>query len=300
MGVPIHTAVVTNLAPDHLDYHKTIERYAAAKAKLVKMAKTEVVLNRDDEWFEFFSKHSHKAHYTFGTNLECDVRLLKANLKPNGSKIAFNLGDEAMVADLKLPGKFNVYNALAAAAVGMGLHIKLANIQRGLESLKGVAGRMEPVEAGQPFSVIVDYAHGPDAFEALFESMRALTKGRLIAVFGGAGDRDPNRWPGMGEAAGRMTEVAIVTDDEPHSEDPAKIRKVIVEAAKVAGKAKVVEEPDRREAFRKAFKMAQPGDTVLLLCLGHQKFRIGKNEEKLSWDDRAVAKDVLKELKFSK
>src|SRR5688572_29024118 len=96
-GVPIHTAVITNLAPDHLDYHKTIEKYASAKGKLIKMAKNEVVLNRDDEWFDFFTKRSHKAHYTYGTNLECDVRLLKANLKPHGSKIAFNFGDEPLV-----------------------------------------------------------------------------------------------------------------------------------------------------------------------------------------------------------
>lgn len=298
-GVPIHTAVITNLAADHLDYHKTMERYAGAKAKLVKMAKQEVVLNRDDDWFEFFTKRSSKAHYTYGTNLECDVRLTKANLKPAGSKIGFNFGEESLVVDLKLPGKFNVYNALAAAAVGLGLQLKPSVVKRGLESLKGVPGRMEPVMAGQPFSVLVDYAHAPDAFIALFETMRPLTKGRLIAVFGGAGERDPNRWPGMGHAAGRLTDVAIVTDDEPHSEDPNKIRSIIVEAAKSEDKAKVVEEADRKQAFKIAFKMGLAGDTILLLCLGHQKYRLIGNK-KVPWDDRQVAREVLKDLNFSK
>jgi len=190
-GVPIHTAVVTNLTPDHLDYHKTIEKYAAAKARLVKMAQKEVVLNRDDDWFEFFARHSSKAHYTYGTNLECDVRLTHANLKPHQSKISFQFGQEPLEATLRLAGKFNVYNALAAAAVGLGLRLKPSQVKHGLENLKAVPGRMEPVIAGQPFEVLVDYAHAPEAFTALFETMRPLTKGRMIAVFGGTGDRDP-------------------------------------------------------------------------------------------------------------
>lgn len=292
-GIPIEVAVMTNLSEDHLDYHKTMEKYAATKARLMKRARRDVVLNRDDKWFNYFARSSNKAHYTYGTNVECDVRLEKAQLKPEHSTLRFQYGTEKLSAQLNLAGKINVYNAMAAATVGLGLELDQQAVTKGLQTLKGIPGRQEIIKVGQRFKVIVDYAHDTEAFRQLFKSLRPLTKGRLIAVFGGAGDRDPKRWPGMGKAAGQLTDIAIITDDEPHSEDPSYIRRTILKAAHEPGKAKVIEKSDRREAFKTAFKLAKPNDIVMLLCLGHQKYR-AMNEGMIPWDDRKVARELLK------
>lgn len=292
LGIPFHTAVMTNLTRDHLDYHKTMERYASAKAKLLKVAKFEVVLNHDDEWFEYFAKASHQAQFTYGTNIECDIQLLKANLRADGSKIKFKYGNSEAVADLHLPGKFNVYNAMAAAATGLGLELSPETVIKGLEDLDAVPGRMEKIDEGQNFTVVVDYAHDGDAFRKVFESIKPLTRGSLIAVFGGEGERDPARWSGMGEAAGEMCDIAVVTDDEPLREDPAKIRSAVAKSVEKGGNAKLFEIADRREGIEKAFKLAKPGDTVMLLALGHQKFRL-IGDKRIPWDDRAVARELL-------
>lgn len=292
LGIPFHTAVMTNLTRDHLDYHKTMEKYAAAKSKLLKAAKFEVVLNHDDEWFEYFAKATHQAQFTYGTNIECDIQLLKANLRADGSKIKFKYGNSEVVADLHLPGKFNVYNAMAAAATGLGLELSAETVTKGLEALDAVPGRMEKIDEGQNFTVVVDYAHDGDAFRKVFESIKPLTKGSLIAVFGGEGERDPARWSGMGEAAGELCDIAVVTDDEPIHEDPAKIRAAIAESVTKGGNAKLFEIADRREGIAKAFKLAKPGDTVMLLALGHQKFRL-VGDKRLPWDDRLVARELL-------
>lgn len=300
-GVPFHTAVMTNLSRDHLDYHGTMEKYAAAKAKLLKSARFEAVLNRDDEWYEYFAKASHQAQFTYGTNIECDVQLTKANLRADGSKIKFKYGNTEMTVDLHLPGKFNVYNAMAAAATGLGLELSPETVTKGLEDLLAVPGRMETIDEGQNFAVVVDYAHDGDAFRKVFESMKPLTRGSLIAVFGGEGERDPGRWTGMGEAAGELCDIVVLTDDEPLHEDPAKIRAAITESIKQGGQANVFEIPDREEAIAKAFKLAKPGDTVMLLALGHQKFRL-VGDKRLPWDDREVARALLtnKPVKFPK
>ncbi len=291
-GIQFHTAVMTNLTRDHLDYHGTMEKYAAAKARLLKMAKFEVVLNYDDDWFDYFAKASHQAQFTYGTNIECDVQLLKANLRADGSKIMFKYGNSEVVANLHLPGKFNVYNAMGAAATGLGLELSPETVAKGLEALEAVPGRMEKIDEGQNFAVVVDYAHDGDAFRKVFESIKPLTKGSLIAVFGGEGERDPGRWSGMGEAAGELCDIAVITDDEPLHEDPSKIRQAIAESVAKGGNAKLFEIADRYEAIAKAFKLAKPGDTVMLLALGHQKFRL-VGDKRLPWDDRAVARELL-------
>lgn len=295
MGVPIDTAVMTNLSQDHLDYHQSMKRYASAKAKLLKQAKHTVVLNKDDQWFEFFKKYtSNKRLLTYGAGADCDVGVQKASLRAHGSKVLVRLGTQKALWELKLAGKFNVYNAMAAATAAMAHDIGIEHVTKGLEALDNVPGRMESVEAGQSYSVIVDYAHTPDAMENVFETLRPLTRGRLIAVFGSAGDRDRRKRPLMGQIASELCDVAIVTDDEPHTENPAQIRRSILKGAHHSGsKAKVVEVADRKDAIKEAFKLAKRGDTVAILGMGHQKFR-AMNEGKVEWDDRAVARDLLK------
>jgi UDP-N-acetylmuramoyl-L-alanyl-D-glutamate--2,6-diaminopimelate ligase len=293
-GVPIHTAVFTNLSKDHLDYHKTMESYAAAKARLLKMAKHNVVLNHDDPWYGYFAQVSSQNKFTYGTHPDSDVRLTRANLKAHQSKLAFRWREQDLVTQLNLPGKFNAYNALAAATAVLVNDVKPQFVQAGLANLESVPGRMEYINEGQKFNVIVDYAHDGDAFVKVFESVRPLTRGKIIAVFGGHGARDHSRWPGMGKVAGAMGDTVIVTDDEPANEDPDVIRRVIGEYAKKAGDAEVFDIADRKTAIKKAFGLARAGDTVLLLCLGHQQYRAMANGQKVRWDDREVARELLK------
>ncbi len=297
-GIPIHTAVMTNLSQDHLDYHQTMDDYAAAKAKLFKLAKQGAVLNHDDEWFEYFWQRSPANRFSYGVNEDTDVRLLKANLKPEGSKIQLKYGQEQntetlATVDLKLTGKFNVYNALAAATVALSLNFSVDDVKTGLEQLAAVPGRMEAIEAGQHFKVLVDYAHTPDAMQKLFETLRPLTRGKLITVFGATGDRDKTKRPLMGAIAAKQTDVVIVTDDDPYTEKPAAIRKEIVAGTEHAHtKAEVLEIGDRHDAIVRAFQMAAPGDTVAILGLGHQQHRVIGTEH-VPWDDRKVARELL-------
>lgn len=294
-GIPFHTAVFTNLSQDHLDYYQTMDNYAQAKAKLFKKAKENAVLNHDDEWFNYFGQIATQHRYTYGVNSASDVRLLKANLRPSGSEVVFKYMDKDDVsAKLKLAGKFNVYNALAAATVGAVLEISPSIVKKGLESLREVPGRMERISAGQKFSVIVDYAHSPDAMKNLFETLRPLTRGKLITVFGATGDRDKIKRPIMGTLAAKQTDVAIITDDEPYSEEPAAIRKEVLDAAKMANAScELMEIGDRRAAISKAFEIAKATDTVAILGMGHEKFRIVGNR-KQPWDERKITYELLK------
>lgn len=295
MGIPVHTAVMTNLSQDHLDYHGTMQSYAAAKARLLKRARKNIILNCDDDWFEFYQKLvGDRTLFTYGTGEKNDIRITKANLGAQGSKVSVNYGVEKLVLNLKLAGKFNVYNALAAAATALALSVKPEAVKVGLETLANVPGRMEAIECGQSFVAIVDYAHTPDAMENVFETLRPLTTGKLIAVFGSAGDRDRRKRPLMGQIAAEHCDVAIVTDDEPHSEEAGQIRKSILKGANhTHSKAKIIEIAERAAALKAAFAMAKRGDTVVILGMGHQKYR-AMNEGKIEWDDREVARSLLK------
>ena len=291
-GIPIHTAVITNLSPDHLDYHKTVQKYAAAKAKLLKKAKHSIILNRDDEWFNYFQKVSHTKTVTYGTSQEADIRLAKAILNTKGSKFEIVFDNQKQEFEIALPAKFNVYNALAAITVADSIGVGWDKISEGLNSITNIPGRFERIEAGQDFTVIVDYAHMPEAFNKFFESLKPLVTGKLIAVFGGSPVHD---YAGLGTQAGKWADVAIVADDEPMKEDPESIRLSMVEAAQASAHAEVMEIADRKEAISQAFLMAKPNDTVALLCLGNQQYRRVKGG-RLAWDDRQVAKELLKQL----
>lgn len=291
-GITFDIGVMTNLSPDHLDYHGTVENYAAAKAKLLQKAREAVVLNRDDPWYDYFQQAPRCAVYTYGENEEASVRFDNTELRSNATRFRMRYGQRTLHIDLQLPGKFNLYNALAAATVAYGIDIDHQHVENGLESLSGVSGRMEPVHAGQDFGVIIDYAHAPDAFENVLESIRPLTEGRIIAVFGGSAMHD---YAGLGTVAGKLADVVIVTDDEPMDMDPEEIRRAIVKAARESDHAEVHEVPDRREGIAGAFAMARPEDTVVLLGLGHQTYRrVGG--ERMPWSDREVAEELLQEM----
>jgi UDP-N-acetylmuramoyl-L-alanyl-D-glutamate--2,6-diaminopimelate ligase len=266
--------VFTNLSQDHLDLHGTMDAYFDAKRRLfVEGQRPPAAINVGDEWGRRLAADRPDA-LTYGFAAE-------AALRP-----------EALDGiDLKLRGRFNVENALAAFAGARLLGIDDDAIARGLEALSGVPGRFEAVDEGQPFTVLVDYAHTPDSLENVLGAARELDSGRLICVFGCGGDRDREKRPLMGRIAAELADLAIVTSDNPRSEDPRAIIEEIV-----AGAERELEvEPDRREAIARAIEAAEPGDVVVVAGKGHeqgQEFR----DRTVPFDDREVAREALRRL----
>lgn len=294
-GVPIEVAVMTNLTQDHLDYHKTMEQYAKAKGKLFASDPKYIVLNRDDGWFEFFNQFTPELQkITYGEHEEAEARIEYVKLYKKGSEATVVI-DHQTKLDLAtaLPGKFNVYNMTAAACVAYLLGVRLQDIVEGVANLEGVPGRFERVAESLDYDVIVDYAHTPDALEKLLEAVRAITKNRIILVFGATGDRDKEKRPIMGEIASRGADRIILTDEESYNENPEQIRAQVrggIETAKGGGK--LTEIADRHEAIEKALSIAKKGDTILITGMGHEQFRI-INGEKQPWNDAEVVREIL-------
>lgn len=295
-GIPVEVAVMTNLTQDHLDYHRTMHQYAAAKARLFNqyMNPNYCVLNRDDEWFEYFKRRCVGVLSTYGEKEGSSVRIQQVTYTADGSMFMLSLEDERTPITIHVPGHFNVYNAAAAAAVGEWLGLKPATIASGLASLAVVPGRMEIIDTGQPFTVVVDYAHAPDALQNALQALRAGTKGKLMVVFGATGDRDTTKRPIMGKIAATHADKIFITDDETYTEDPAAIRAAVyagVKKAKAAARTEVI--GDREAAIQAAFAQAKKGDTVLLAGIGHQNSRtMGTVQE--PWDEREVARRLLR------
>jgi len=265
--------VFTNLSQDHLDFHGTMERYFEAKRRLFLEGRPPAVINVGDPW---------------GRRLAAD--------RPDA--LTFGFADDAEIGpdvlaevDLKLRGRFNVENALGALTASRLLGIDDDAIVRGLEAVRGVPGRFESVAEGQPFEVIVDYSHKPDALESVLRTARDLTGGRVICVFGCGGDRDRGKRPLMGRIASELADVAILTSDNPRSEDPLAIIDEVL--AGVTGEIEV--EPDRAVAITRAISEAGDGDAVLIAGKGHEQ---GQElaDRTVPFDDREVARDALRRL----
>ena len=265
--------VFTNLSQDHLDFHGTMERYFEAKRRLFLEGDPPAAINVGNDW---------------GRRLAQD--------RPDA--LTFGFADDAQIGpdalegvDLKLRGRFNVENALGAKAASTLLGIDDDAIARGLEAIRGVPGRFESVGEGQPFEVIVDYAHKPEALESVLRTARELTTGRLICVFGCGGDRDRGKRPIMGRIASQLADVAIVTSDNPRTEDPQAIIDEILEGVT----AEVEVESDRSTAIEQAISLAGEGDVVLIAGKGHEQ---GQEfaDRTIPFDDREVARDALRRL----
>lgn len=293
--VPIEVAVMTNLTQDHLDYHKTMDEYARAKSKLFANEPRFIVLNRDDEWFDYFDQFpAGSQKITYGTHDEAEARIDRVKLYRKGSE-AHVVVDHQTKLDLAtaLPGKFNVYNMTAAAATAYILGIKRSDIVEGVANLEGVPGRFERVVEGKEYDVIVDYAHTPDALQKLLEAAKSTTKNRVILVFGACGDRDKTKRPIMGEIAANLADRIILTDEESYNEDPDTIRRMVYEGIEQgSGTGKTTEIADRREAIERALSIATKGDTVLITGMGHEQFRI-VGGERLPWNDGDVVREIL-------
>jgi UDP-N-acetylmuramoyl-L-alanyl-D-glutamate--2,6-diaminopimelate ligase len=294
MGVPVEIGVITNLTQEHLDYHKTMNRYAAAKALLFKNHGAKyAVLNRDDKWYPFFAKESRAEEFTYGKHKDADVKLSKIKLKGKESSAVFSFAQGKITAKTSLLGEFNLYNAAAAASVGILLSLEPKKIERGLSNLARLSGRMEEVDAGQRFKVIVDFAITPDAIEKVLISLREITKGKIRIVFGATGDRDKTKRPLMGKAAAKNADFIYLTDDETYTENSQDIIDSVyegIEEFKAAEKTKVI--PDREKAIKQAIKNAKPGDAILITGLGHQPSR-NMGGKLIPWSDREIAEKYL-------
>ena len=291
LGIPVEIAVFTNLTHDHLDYHGTIANYRAAKGKLFKKAKFSI-LNADDKSVDYFKKLSKK-YITYGIN---SGEKRAKNVKLSVSGVEYSLDD--MKITTKIPGEFNVYNSLAAAIVGETLGLTKEQIMEGIATLSEVEGRMNIIDEGQPFTVIVDYAHAPDALEKVFDSI-GTHKGRIISVHGGAGRRDPSTRPIRGAILARYSDIVIITEDDSRDEDPEKIAQSFIEGAIKGGKVEgkdLFKEMDRKKAIKLALDLAKPGDIVLILGKGHEK-TILRADGPHPFEDIKVAKALLKEIK---
>ncbi len=302
-GLDFDAAVFTNLTRDHLDYHGTMARYLKAKARLFEMlgssakAAPVAVLNADDPRSRALARRvPGRARLVF-TALgpgRAEVRAEKLRLSAGASRFRLRLGGRALEMELPLPGRFNVSNALGAAAAAWALGLPESAIARGLREPLLPPGRMEKVEAGQPFSVLVDYAHTPDALERVLRTVDEFARGRVITVFGCGGDRDRGKRPRMGAIAHRLSDLVVVTSDNPRTEDPeAIIAEVLRGVPGERGKARrVLALADRRQAIQRALKVARPGDVVLLAGKGHEDTQV-VGERKLPFDDRVVARKYL-------
>ena len=299
-GVPIEMAIMTNLTQDHLDYHKTMENYAAAKAKLFEMQPRFIVLNTDDKYFDYFNKfEASEQKITYGESDLAEVKIKSFKLYKKGSEAKLRIDNNvALEIATNLPGEFNVYNMTAATAGAYLLGISLQDIQEGIANLEGISGRFQYATSDLPFEVVVDYAHTPDALEKLLQTSKKITKNRTILVFGACGDRDREKRPIMGKIAQDLADRIIVTDEENYTEDAKQIREeVIAGFSKKNGKlpANIQEIPDRKEAIRKALQIAGKGDTVLITGLGHEVYRI-IDGEKTPWNDTEIVREISKEI----
>ena len=306
-GVPFDVAVFTNLTRDHLDYHKTMGEYFAAKRVLFEGCGTDPprasVTNLDDEYgakLAAFSKKRSAVVLTYGWE-RGDFHAEKVDISPRGTRFDISTPQEKIAAFSPLIGRVNVYNILAAAAACYARGCTAQSIARGIESLTHVPGRFERVDCGQPFTVVVDYAHTDDALRNLTALAREFVTrsggaGRVLTVFGCGGDRDRAKRPLMGEAAGRGSDFVVLTSDNPRSEDPRSIINDALVGLQKAG-VKYSVEVDRRKAIALAIGEARPGDIVLLAGKGHEKVQVTR-EGSQPFDDVQVAREALRAAGF--
>jgi UDP-N-acetylmuramoyl-L-alanyl-D-glutamate--2,6-diaminopimelate ligase len=304
-GCRFRTAIFTNLTQDHLDYHGTMDKYADAKGLFfsrlgnVYEARQEersfAVLNADDEASERFRKMTAAEVVTYGIENPADVRASDVRITSRGTLFRVSTFRGEAKIELRLRGKFNVYNALAAIAATLLEGVPLAAIAESLSAIPGVPGRVESVEEGQHYAVIVDYAHTPDGLQNVLQATREFAEGRIICVFGCGGDRDRAKRPMMGRIASELANYMIVTSDNPRTEDPLAIIDDIMEGVIAAGSDgdRYAVIPDRKRAIEKAVEMASQGDVVLIAGKGHETYQLIGGEVH-DFDDRLTAKDAIR------
>ena len=298
-GCEFDVGIFTNLTQDHLDYHKTMEDYLHAKSSLFsnlvgKKQPKLSILNGDDGAFIKLSQASAAPVVSYGIDNQVDYRAENVVVTSEGVRFVVRFREGMQEVIYSTPGVFSVYNALAAFVWGVERGYKPASVAEALAEIPGVPGRFESIRLGQPFQVIVDYAHTPDGLENVVRTARGFTKGKLITVFGCGGDRDKGKRPTMGEAASGGSDFLIVTSDNPRTEDPDQIIKEVLVG--ISGVDHVALR-DRREAIWSACRMAKAGDTILIAGKGHETYQIFGTEVH-PFDDREVAREALRGLGY--
>ncbi|OFW78176.1 MAG: UDP-N-acetylmuramoyl-L-alanyl-D-glutamate--2,6-diaminopimelate ligase [Alicyclobacillus sp. RIFOXYA1_FULL_53_8] len=304
-GTRYHVAVFTNLTQDHLDFHGTMETYLAAKGKLFSRlgntygddvgALSYGVLNADDAASTYLARQTVYECVTYGIENPADVRATDVAVYPDG--VRFHLTSFAGEADvrLKLTGRFNVYNALAAISVGLIEDLPLAQILQSLSGVTGVPGRMERVEGGQPFTVVVDYSHTPDSLSNALQTVQEFASGRVITVVGCGGDRDKTKRPLMAQVATQYSQLTMLTSDNPRTEDPERILDDMEQGlagSSLPANHRYERITDRKQAIMRAIALAEANDVVLIAGKGHETYQI-IGRTKFHFDDREVAGEAI-------
>lgn len=301
-GIPYSIAVLTNVTHEHLDYHKTFERYRDAKKQLFVLANKNKhgirtgIINAEDPSAELFaSAIANPVTYGVGQG---NIEATNIKLTSDGSTFDAMVDGKPLHITCHLPGSFNVYNALAAVGVGRAVGLTTEQIEKGIAALDGVEGRMTRIDEGQDFSVIVDFAHTPDSFEKLFKDLKPVVKGKLIVMFGSAGRRDEAKRAIQGRLAGEYADEVVITEEDDRDIDGVEIMNQIAEGAEKAGKVReknLFLVHDRTEAIAFAIGRAKKGDTVLLLGKGHEK-TIERADGEHDWDEIGSARTALRRM----
>jgi UDP-N-acetylmuramoyl-L-alanyl-D-glutamate--2,6-diaminopimelate ligase len=314
-GINYDMAVFTNLTPEHIEAHGSFENYKKTKGLLFsglgryprkkingqEIPKT-LAVNLDDEHWQYYFNFSADKKYGYGISFVSKLpdaeAILASDLKLEVNGTFFRVGTEDF--NTKLIGRFNVYNCLAAICVGLNFGMNLNQCKQALGKVTGVPGRMEVIDEGQDFSILVDYAHDPASFNNLFSTLKMFAKNRIIHVFGSAGGvRDHAKRPTLGRISGEQADISIITDEDSYDEPTIKILNEIAAGAVAAGKVEgqtLFKITDRREGIKYACQIAQPGDLVLITGKGTEQ-SIKSNGQEYPWDDRNVTREILKEIK---
>jgi UDP-N-acetylmuramoyl-L-alanyl-D-glutamate--2,6-diaminopimelate ligase len=287
-GIRYACRVFTNLTQDHLDFHPDMEAYFTAKRRLFDAPGPSVV-NVDDDYGRRLAGDVSEP-VTYGIGSEADYRARDVRFDPSGSSFTCETPDGTVAIETRLPGLYNVQNALAAIAAARSLRVDLDVARDALAEAERVPGRFEPVDEGQPFTVLVDYAHTPEALDNVLRAARELTDRRVHVVFGAGGDRDRAKRPLMGRAAVELADRVVVTSDNPRSEDP----EAIIDEILAGTGPSVDREPDRRRAITLAVTTAEPGDVVVVAGKGHEQGQEFENGRKEPFDDVTVVREALR------
>lgn len=298
-GIPIDIAVLTNITREHLDYHRTMARYTRAKLKLFKMLRSNekrggrgiAIINADDSSAKYFTKFKNKR--TYGIN-SGDYKATEIKLTTKNSSYYVRINKQAYHIKVNLIGQCFVYNSLAAVAVGDALELSRDVIEQGIAELAGVEGRMTVVDTPADFNVIVDYAHTPDAYEKILPSTKQISKGKLIVISGATANRDNAKFPLMGELVAKYADQLILTEEDCGKSSVHKLSENVARGARKAGwkdGEQILFIDNRRKAIEKACKLAGPGDTVLMLGVGHQK-ELNRANGPEPWDEIAIAREI--------
>jgi len=295
-GINFHSAIFTNLTQDHLDYHKTLENYFQTKSKLFRdiNSKSFAVINNDNEYGRKLKELTPAQIVTYGIDNQADITASDIKLALAHTEFSLITRKDKIKLKTRLIGRYNIYNILATVAWGLKEGLDLSIIKSTIENFSLVPGRLERINFAGNFAVFVDYAHTEDALENVIESLRQLTKNRVIVVFGCGGERDKTKRPKMGYCVTELADYAIITNDNPRSEDPKKIIDNIERGIK---KDNYLVIPERFQAIKKSLSMAKSGDILLIAGKGHENYQILKDKV-MPFDDREVVRECLKSMNY--